>query len=126
VTAAVSGAFIKVLLAYSRGRTALGAGPNVQTGKVQAFPALNHADFIAERRPHQSPPSRPKSTDTSKMASPKSELAAKSEADHKAAKDACDAKSGAEKESARATSSFGKKDTRANTLGYRSEKALPA
>jgi hypothetical protein len=60
------------------------------------------------------------------MASPKSDMAAKSEADHKGAKDACDAKSGAEKTSARATSSFGKKDTRANTLGYRSEKALPA
>ena len=38
------------------------------------------------------------STDTSKMASPKSDMAAKSDADYKAAKDACDAKSGAEKD----------------------------
>ena len=38
------------------------------------------------------------STDTSKMASPKSDMSAKSDADYKAAKDACDAKSGAEKD----------------------------
>ena len=38
------------------------------------------------------------STDTSKMASPKSDMAAKSDADYKAAKEACDAKSGAEKD----------------------------
>jgi hypothetical protein len=38
------------------------------------------------------------STDTSKMAAPKSDMSAKSEADYKAAKQACDAKSGAEKD----------------------------
>ena len=37
-------------------------------------------------------------TDTSKMAPPKSDMSAKSDADYKAAKDACDAKSGAEKD----------------------------
>ena len=38
------------------------------------------------------------STDTSKMASPKSDMSAKADADYKAAKDACNAKSGADKD----------------------------
>jgi hypothetical protein len=148
----------------------------VQTGKVQAFPAFNPNDFIAETRLQQLPFSperrccptresvqrrffacvgeptlmppndkdnnrlddrarngriersayfrhrRPsmkmtlrevmcaaalcalamgvqaQSTDTSKMASPKSDMSAKADADYKAAKQACDAKSGAEKD----------------------------
>ena len=37
-------------------------------------------------------------TDTSKMASPKSDMSAKADADYKAAKDACNAKSGADKD----------------------------
>jgi hypothetical protein len=37
-------------------------------------------------------------TDTPKMAPPKSDMSAKPDADYKAAKDACDAKSGAEKD----------------------------
>jgi hyperosmotically inducible periplasmic protein len=38
------------------------------------------------------------STDTSKMASPKGDMASKVESDYKSAKAACDAKSGAEKD----------------------------
>jgi hypothetical protein len=58
-------------------------------------------------------------------------MALKWEADCKASKDACDAKSRAEKDQCLkderpSNFQFGKKDTRANTLGYRSEKALPA